>query len=144
MVAKDVDIEVSHPNGNAGSSTVESRDSALESSDDEVEVDVTQLLERKDPKIFRTLLSGLPSPSSTLWSAATFVINAFLVFLVAQLTFQAAWYHPANDLSFARLGYVSHHDARILVREPSSTYYPLEISYRYADHPVSKLSLIHI
>lgn len=88
--------------------------------------------------MLRTLLSGLPSPSALLWTFATFAINALLVALVAQLTFQAAWYYPANNVSFARVGYVSHRDARILVREPNNTFYPLELSYRYADHPVSK------
>lgn len=107
-------------------------------SEDEIEVDMTQIVEEKSPRIFRTLLTGLPSPSSVVWSALTFLINALLVFMVAQLTFQAAWYHPADDLSFARVGYVSHNEARIFVREPNSTQYPIQLSYRYVGHPISK------
>lgn len=92
-------------------------------------------VEEKDPRILKTLLTGLPSPSSTLWSAATFLINVALVLMTTDLVYRNTYFYPSHDLSMARVGYVSDTTAKVLVREPDAHNYPVFCSYRYADEP---------
>ncbi|KAK4501416.1 hypothetical protein PRZ48_007225 [Zasmidium cellare] len=93
-------------------------------------------VEQRDPEILKTLLTGLPSPSSTLWSAVTFLINAALVLMTLDLVYRATYFWPSHDLSLARIGYVSDSSAKVLVREPDAQKYPVFLSYRYADEPL--------
>lgn len=99
----------------------------------EEEVDVVE----KEPKILKTLLTGLPSPSSTLLSLITFLVNVALVLCTLHLVHGATYFHPAHDLSFARTGYVSDTAATVLFREPNAALYPVNASYRYADAPLN-------
>lgn len=85
-----------------------------------------------DPHIGWTLLSGLPSPCSSSWSAATIAINVLLAIFTADMVYRGPKFYPSHDLSFARVGYVSDTSARILVREPDSAQWPLYVSYRGA------------
>lgn len=93
-------------------------------------------IEEKDPQILKTLLTGLPSPSSQLWTAVTFVINAALVLMTFDLVNRTTYFYPAHDLSMARVGYVSDSSAKVLVREPDAHNYPVFLSYRVADEPL--------
>lgn len=98
----------------------------------ELNIEKTILSKKKDPKVLRTLLTGLPSPTSALWSVLVVCLNLLLVLLARDLVYGRLKY-PSNDLSFARVGYVSDSTARILVREPNTTQLPLYISYRGAE-----------
>ncbi|MCJ1359179.1 MAG: hypothetical protein MMC33_009179, partial [Icmadophila ericetorum] len=98
----------------------------------EVELRRTTLLAERDPQIVKTLLFGLPSPSSTFWSSVTVGINILLALFVADMVFRAPLFYPSHDLSFARVGYVSHDTAKILVREPNASKVPVYVSYRKA------------
>jgi len=100
---------------------------------EELDVSETVVLEKKSPSVLRTILTGLPSPSSILWSLVTFAINMGLVAMVADLTYRAALFFPAHDLSLVRLGYVSDISANILVREPDHSHLPITLSYRPVD-----------
>jgi len=51
----------------------------------EIAVEETIVLEEKPHKPWRTMLSGLPSPSSTLWSLATLALNAGLFLAVSNV-----------------------------------------------------------
>ncbi|KAH7371785.1 alkaline phosphatase family protein-like protein [Cadophora sp. MPI-SDFR-AT-0126] len=99
---------------------------------EEIEVDETIVLETKQPSPWRTLLTGLPDPVSTLLSLATFLINAALVLAVTDLLYRAKVYHPEHNLSFARMGYVSPTEANLLIREPNASQLPIFVSYRLA------------
>jgi len=90
---------------------------------------------RKDPRILQTLLLGVPSPASSLWSCITAAINLLLVIFVGDLVFRAPLLYPSHDLSFARVGYVSDTSANILLREPDCAQLPIYISYRSALKP---------
>lgn len=91
------------------------------------------ILEREsDPRVAWTLLSGLPSPCSTIWTAVTVAINVLLALFTADMVYRGPVSYPSHDLSFARVGYVSDTSARILVREPDSAQWPLYVSYRGA------------
>lgn len=101
----------------------------------EEEIDITEKItvEEKSAKPWQTLLTGLPSPTSTLLSLATLAINTALILAVTDLVYRGKVFHPSNDLSFARLGYVSPTEANLLIREPNVSQLPIFVSYRLAD-----------
>lgn len=90
---------------------------------------------REDPWIFRTLLLGVPSPASLLWSFITAAFNLLLAFLVGDLVFRGPHLYPSRHLSFARVGYVSDTSAKIILREPDLSQLPIYVSYRCAPKP---------
>lgn len=102
----------------------------------ELDVQETIVLEEKSPQIVKTLLSGLPSPTSTLWSGITLAINVILMVMAWDVVYHAKLFYPSHDLSLARVGYASDTTAKILVREPDVGRLPISISYRQADQPL--------
>ncbi|TKA78717.1 hypothetical protein B0A55_04537 [Friedmanniomyces simplex] len=101
----------------------------------ELEVEETIVLEEKGSQPLKTLLTGLPSPTSLTLSALTFAINLALVVVVWDLVSRGKFFNQSHELSMGRTGYVSDTSARILVREPDARQYPIFVSYRYADPP---------
>lgn len=93
-------------------------------------VDERIVVQKKSPKPWLSLLTGLPSPTSTLISLLTLLINIGLLLATIDLIYRARVFHPSSDLSFARLGYVSPTTASLLIREPNSTQWPVTVSYR--------------
>lgn len=93
--------------------------------------------QESDPRIMRTLLTGLPSPSSIQWSLVTIAMNLILALMAFDLVLRAPLCYTSNDLSFSRVGYVSDKTANILVREPLSSQLPLSLSYRERPDPSS-------
>ncbi|RKF58698.1 putative alkaline phosphatase family protein [Golovinomyces cichoracearum] len=79
---------------------------------------------------WHSLLTGLPNSKSALLSAVTLAVNFTLVLAVADLVYRAKLLHPANDLSFARIGYISPTEAKLVIREPDASKSPVSISYR--------------
>lgn len=80
-----------------------------------------------------TLLLGTPNPNSLLSSAATFLINAACVAMVTDMVFTPRWSHPSHDLSFARVGYVSDTEAKLLIREPDQAKMPISVEVHIKD-----------
>ncbi len=101
--------------------------------EEEVDVEETVVIKEKSPKIWRTLLTGLPSPTSTLLSLATLLINIGLVFAATDFIYRGKVFHPSDDLSFARIGYVSDTEAKLLIREPDQSKYPIFISMKLSN-----------
>lgn len=99
----------------------------------EVAVQETLAAKRKGSKPFSTLLLGSPSPSSTFLSLTTFLINLALVLMSADFFLSAGLYEPCQDLSFTRLGYVSHSEANFLLREPDQAKMPVTLEIRIKD-----------
>ncbi|KAL9084289.1 MAG: hypothetical protein Q9165_008117 [Trypethelium subeluteriae] len=100
---------------------------------EELDVQETIVLEEQGPRALYTVLSGLPSPASMTWSIITVLINVLLVGMVTDDVYNAPYFHQANELSFARLGFVSDTTANILIREPRGAELPIWISYRNED-----------
>jgi alkaline phosphatase D len=105
--------------------------------EEEIKVKETIILQERPPRIWRTLVTGLPSPSSALWSLVTLLINIALVLATTDMVYRTKVFYPSNDLSFARLGYVSPTEAKLLVREPNPSQLPIFVSYRLASPPAS-------
>ncbi|KXS94081.1 hypothetical protein AC578_10515 [Pseudocercospora eumusae] len=99
----------------------------------EEEIDLVE----RDPRTLRTLMTGLPSPTSNLWSIMTLLLNAALVLMSFDLVNRATFLYPSHDLSMARVGYVSDRTASIVFREPEAARLPIYASYRYADAPLA-------
>lgn len=119
-------------------------DSSLTSNDDDnpttvqesIDVEETIVLEERQPRVLKTLLTGLPSPTSTFFSIITFLINLGLVLAATDLIYRAKVQYPSYDLSFARVGYVSDSEAKLLLREPDESKVPIYVSVRNVDpHP---------
>ncbi|EDU42503.1 conserved hypothetical protein [Pyrenophora tritici-repentis Pt-1C-BFP] len=98
---------------------------------EELDVQETVQYEEREPKVFRTLLTGLPSPSSALLSWITFGINMALIAMTLDVVYRAPLLHQCHDASFARVGYVSENSAKILVREPYA--FDVKVLYRSID-----------
>lgn len=109
----------------------------------ELAVRQTLVAQEKPPQIWRSLLTGLPSPTSKLATIATFAANLLLFALVLDMTYRAAWLYPSHDLAFSRVGYVSDSTASILLREPDVSRLPLLLTFRTTDSPPSALPLPH-
>ncbi|KAM0441591.1 hypothetical protein ACHAQK_005057 [Fusarium lateritium] len=104
----------------------------------EVVTDVVDIKEKivvgeKIPSITNILLSGGPSSKRPIASFLTFLINSILIALTADALYRARWYHPASDLSFVRLGYVSPSEARFVIREPDQLQMPIIFEYQVKD-----------
>ncbi len=80
-------------------------------------------MEEKDPAILKTLLTGLPSPLSLIWSSITFAINVALIAMALDVVYRAMMFYPSYDLLMARVGYVSDTTAKVLIREAYLTGY---------------------
>lgn len=87
-------------------------------------------LRKKRASPIKSLLGGLPSPTSKRLTLASLLLNFILVLFVTDMTYRPTLFHPSKDLSFARVGYVSTNTARILMREPNPNNLPITVSYR--------------
>ncbi|KAL3423146.1 alkaline phosphatase family protein [Phlyctema vagabunda] len=96
----------------------------------EIDFEETVIIQERSPKFWRTLLTGLPSPTSALLSLLTLLINVGLILAATDFIYRAKVYHPSHDLSFARVGYVSPTEAKLLIREPNQDQLPVFVSYR--------------
>ncbi|KAG9236546.1 alkaline phosphatase family protein-like protein [Amylocarpus encephaloides] len=101
--------------------------------EEDIAIEETVIFEEKSARPWRTMLTGLPSPTSTLLSLATFLINTLLVLAATDLVYRAKVFHPSNDISFARMGYISPTQASLLIREPEPAQLPIFVSYKLAD-----------
>ncbi|KAI8225200.1 Alkaline phosphatase D [Colletotrichum sp. SAR 10_99] len=99
---------------------------------EEIRIEETIVVkERSRPWV--TLLAGSPSPSSPILSILTFLINAVLIAMTTDFLFRVRQYHPVEDLSFVRLGYVSPSEAKFVLREPDQTKMPVTIEIHIKD-----------
>ncbi|MCJ1483702.1 hypothetical protein MMC06_003870 [Schaereria dolodes] len=105
----------------------------------EPELDIQESTALGDPysQALKTVLLGLPSPTSRFWSLLTVAINVSLSVFVADLVYRTPLLYQSQDLSFARVGYVSDTSASIMVREPDVANLPIYVSYRRAPEPDS-------
>ncbi|KAI1346194.1 PhoD-like phosphatase [Xylaria sp. FL0043] len=100
---------------------------------EEVDIKETISAAEKPPNHLKTLLTGVPSPNSLLSTALTFLINVACLAAVTDFVYSPRWYHPSHDLSFARVGYVSDSEAKLLVREPDQAKMPITVQLHAKD-----------
>lgn len=101
--------------------------------EENIDVEETIVLEERSAQLWKTLLTGLPSPTSSLLSLVTFLINLGLMLAATDLIYRAKIQYPSHDLSFARVGYVSDSEAKLLLREPDQSKMPIHVSVRTVD-----------
>lgn len=135
IISDELDIIVKETvaRGDDSSEEIQLIDGAEDGPLEELDVQETIQYEEREPKILRTLLTGLPSPSSALWSWITFAINMALIAMALDVVYRAPLLHPCHDVSFGRVGYVSENSAKVLIREPYA--FDVRILYRSIDEP---------
>ncbi|KAI1776407.1 alkaline phosphatase family protein [Hypoxylon cercidicola] len=100
---------------------------------EKVDVKETTAVVPKPLSPIGTLLKGIPSPNSLLLSLLTFLINVACVAMVTDMVYSPRWYYPSHDLSFARVGYVSDTEAKLLIREPDQSKMPITVQVHIKD-----------
>lgn len=90
--------------------------------------------------VVRTISLGLPKHRSSLWNMTTILINVVLVLCTVDSVYRGPLFHQSQDLSFARVGFVSNTAASILIREPDASQLPIYVSYRNAPNSDSSSS----
>ncbi|KAH8177269.1 phoD-like phosphatase domain-containing protein [Sarocladium implicatum] len=100
---------------------------------EEVTVNETVVVAEKDVEPWQVLLSGAPSRKHPIATIASFLINVLMIALVADSIYRIRLLHPVEDLSFVRLGYVSHTDAKFLIREPDQSKMPITLEIHIKD-----------
>ncbi|KAI1639677.1 alkaline phosphatase family protein [Biscogniauxia mediterranea] len=104
---------------------------------EQVAVQETVAVVRKPSNPLVTLLKGTPSPNSLILSALTFLLNVACVAMVTDMVYSPRWFHPSHDLSFARVGYVSDSEAKLLIREPDQSKLPITVQVHIKDAQAS-------
>ncbi|KAJ5104710.1 hypothetical protein NUU61_002057 [Penicillium alfredii] len=80
--------------------------------------------------VLKTLLTGLPSARSSLWTWITALINIAVALLTLDFLIRGLVFYPSSDVAFSRIGYVSPTTANLLLREPDSAQLPVVVSYQ--------------
>ena len=99
-------------------------------------VKLPEILRTRYHKSILILMTGIPDTVHKGWSILSLVINLLLTLMMADLIYRAPTFWQVHDLSFARIGYVSDQNAKLLVREPSQEQWPLSLSYRVSQTEV--------
>ncbi|KAH8805935.1 alkaline phosphatase family protein-like protein [Xylogone sp. PMI_703] len=127
----DTEVESSDPSSGPPSTDLRNHDNGSEETiQEDIAITETIVLEERSPKVLRTLLTGLPSPTSNLLSLLTLLVNIALVLGVTDYLYTARVLYPSQDVSFVRVGYVTPTEAKLLIREPRESQLPLFLSYR--------------
>ncbi|KAI2633877.1 PhoD-like phosphatase [Xylaria nigripes] len=101
--------------------------------EEEVDVEETIAISEKPPNRLKIILTGAPSPSSILFTILTFLINLACLAMITDFVYSPKWYYPSHDLSFARVGYVSDSEAKLLIREPDQSKMPIKVQVHVKD-----------
>jgi alkaline phosphatase D len=99
---------------------------------EELDIQESVLVELKPLRPTATLLWGIPNPRSLLLTLSTLGINLACLGMVADRLFSEHRYNT-EDLSFARVGFVSDTEAKILIREPDQDKFPITVDIRLHD-----------
>ena len=113
-----------------GKNLADGNNAVSEHEEPELDIKGTTIVRKRPPQILKTLLFGLPSPTSTTWNWITVAINSILMLFMVDMVFRAPLLHQSQDLSFVRVGFVSHQSAHLVLREPDTSKLPLYISYK--------------
>ncbi|KAJ5709041.1 Alkaline phosphatase D-related protein [Penicillium malachiteum] len=86
----------------------------------------------------KTLLTGLPSKRSPVWTWITALINIVVSCLALDFLVRGLVVFPSNEVTFSRIGYVSPTTANLVFREPDTAQLPVVVSYQEASHEPNK------
>lgn len=131
IISDELNIIVKEATEDSDSDRAELLDGADNGPLQELDVEEDIQYEELQPKVLRTLLTGMPSPSSLFWSWVTFGINLALLAMAVDVIYRAQTFHAHHHASFGRIGFVSENYANILVREPYA--YDVKVLYRSID-----------
>jgi alkaline phosphatase D len=95
------------------------------SKDDENEDGNEPVLYEDEKMALKVFVLGIPNWREAAYSYGTILINILLAAMTLDLIFRAPLLHPAQDLRFSRVGYVSPIAAKVLFREPDPAQLPV-------------------
>ena len=105
----------------------------------EVEKKELELIDHHEPILYKEekiLLKifalGIPDWREWEYSYLTIGINILLALMSLDLVFRGPIFNSGEGLRFARLGFVDHHSAKVLIREPDTSALPLYVYIRPA------------
>jgi alkaline phosphatase D len=70
---------------------------------------------------------GIPDWNEIEFSYITIGVNVVLALFTLDLVFRGPLMHPSADIRFSRVGFVDRDSAKVLVREPDSSQYPIHV-----------------
>jgi alkaline phosphatase D len=73
---------------------------------------------------------GIPDWNEIEFSYITIGVNVVLALFALDLVFRGPLMHPSADIRFSRVGFVDRDSAKVLVREPDSSQYPIHAYLR--------------
>lgn len=82
---------------------------------------------------WKILAWGAPSARAKSASWFTLAITSFFVAFTGDAMYRARIWYPSEDLSFVRLGHVSHNEAKFLIREPEQAVMPVTMELHIKD-----------
>ena len=100
---------------------------------EKINIRETLVVEERIEKPWKILAYGYPNSARPKLSLATLLVNVVLMLLMGDALYRARWLHQAEDLSFARLGFVSPSEAKFTLREASQAKLPITVEVRARD-----------
>ncbi|KAI1853536.1 hypothetical protein JX266_001520 [Neoarthrinium moseri] len=131
VLVDDVDVKVTDRLANEDELANGDTDEAV--IEEEVQVTEDISVREKPASPLKTILGGIPSSNSKLHSILGFLLNAACVAMVTDVVYRPRWQYPTHDLSFARVGYVSDTEAKLLIREPDQSKMPISVQIHIKD-----------
>lgn len=86
---------------------------------------VEPMIDHEDRSFFRTVILGIPDWNETEFSYLTIGVNVVLALFALDLVFRGPVLYPSADLRFSRVGFVDTDSAKLLIREPDSSQFPI-------------------
>lgn len=130
-VVDEIDVTVTDKLVNAEDVGNNNTDEAI--IDEEVDIEEKMLIVENSPTVGHTLVTGLPNPKNLVATILTFLINVACVAMVTDMVYTPRWSYPSHDLSFARVGYVSDTEAKLVIREPDQSLMPVTVEIHTRD-----------
>jgi alkaline phosphatase D len=85
------------------------------------------IIDHEDRSFFKTVILGIPDWNEIEFSYITIGVNVVLALFALDLVFRGPLMHPSADIRFSRVGFVDRDSAKVLVREPDSSQYPIQV-----------------
>jgi alkaline phosphatase D len=86
-----------------------------------------------DRSFLKTVILGVPDWNEVDFSYFTIGFNILLAFLALDLVFRGPLLYPSSGVRFSRVGYVDSSSAKILIREPDTSQYPIYVYLKAHD-----------
>jgi alkaline phosphatase D len=109
-------------NGNGAAATDKGDEATLIGQSD---IPAEPIMDYVDRSFIKTVILGVPNWNEIDFSYLTIGVNVLLALLALDFVFRGPLLYSSSDVRFSRVGYVDSASAKILVREPDTSQYPV-------------------